>query len=201
MAAQRLCLQNIWTSTGSSGVWELTESSCPPQSFLPLLICGFQPCHSAFYLNFHRVSDIFYLIKSHLKDNLLVSFNFSLILELADGALASGIGSFPASPFQYSTLHFVKQRCNTSWSPSISCTLQRAFLSAFLFLELVDSVQHCIMHLYIEEFRRVQSVSSSPMALLISNLKPKLRDIQADFTPFSILNLHSPPGLLKLHST
>lgn len=48
VAAQRLCLQNTWVSTGSSGVWELTESSCPPQSFLPLLICGFQPCHSAF---------------------------------------------------------------------------------------------------------------------------------------------------------
>lgn len=113
VAAQRLCLQNIWMSTGSSGVWELTESSCPPQSFLPLLIRGFQPCHSAFYSDFHRVPDIFYLIKSHLNDNLLVSFNFSLSLELADGALASGIGSFPASPFQYLTLHFVRQRCNS----------------------------------------------------------------------------------------
>lgn len=112
VAAQRLCLQNIWMSTGSSGVSTLIESSCPPQSFLPLLICGFQPCHSAFYSNFRRVSNIFYLIKSHLTDNLLVSFNFSLILELADGALASGIGSFSASPFHYSTLHFIRQRCN-----------------------------------------------------------------------------------------
>lgn len=112
VAAQRLCLQNIWMSTGSSGVSTLIESSCPPQSFLPLLICGFQPCHSAFYSNFRRVSNIFYLIKSHLTDNLLVSFNFSLILELADGALASGIGSFSASSFHYSILHFIRQRCN-----------------------------------------------------------------------------------------
>lgn len=108
VAVQRLCLQNIWMSTGSSCAWELTDSSCPPQSFLLLLICGFQPCHSAFYLSFHRVSNIFYLIKPHFKDNLLVSFNFSLILELADGALASGIVSFSASPFYYSTLHFVR---------------------------------------------------------------------------------------------
>lgn len=111
VAGQKLRLQSSQMCTGSSGAWELTQSSCPPQSFLPLLACGFQPCHSTFYQGIHKESNLFYLIKPHLKDNLSATFRSSLVLELADGVRASDIGSFSASPFHNPTLHLIRQRC------------------------------------------------------------------------------------------
>lgn len=112
VAGQRLRSQSSWMRTGSSGAWELTQSSCPPQSFLPLLFCGFQPYNSAFYEGFNRISNLFYLIKPHLKDSPSVNVSSSLVSELADGALASDMGSFSASLFHNLPLHSIRQRCN-----------------------------------------------------------------------------------------
>lgn len=160
MAAQRVCLQNTWMSTGSSGVWELTESTCPPQSFLPLLICGFQPCHSAFHSNFHRVSNTHQIPSQRQPFSQL-----QLFLYFGTGWWVSCIRhwlifclTFPL----FDTVFYKAKMQHMSWRPSISCTLQGAFLSAFLFLGLVDSLQHHIMHLHVLLWRSSGEFSLSP---------------------------------------
>lgn len=75
-----------------------------------------------------RVSNVFYLIKPPLKDNLSVNFSSSLVLELADDVLASNVSSFSAPSFHNSMLHLIRQRWDVS--PPVYC--QGAFLQHVL---------------------------------------------------------------------
>lgn len=201
VAGQRLQLQRGWCPptplVAGANTEELPTSELSPSPGLLLSALSF-----CFLLGISQRICLFYLIEPHPKDDLSVNFGSSLVLELADGALASDVSSFSALPFHDSTLHLIRQRCDTHpEAPAQAPTTGGLFSSAFLLLELVDYVQHHIVHLPVLLLRSSVYATSSPVAMRIRNSKPTRRHSGWFYSSFSILNLRSSLGLLKLHST